>query len=397
MNTSKLKSLAAAVALSCASTGAMADMTIAEADDGTKLSMFGIIDVGVLYQDKFTAQAEDTLQIESSGMRQSVFGWKGSRPMFNGSTVFFNLEAHFDIDSGMFHNTADDLRGADADDESGNLAFRRQANLGMTGDWGTVIVGRQYGPALLAHLASEPRVFRENFSNLYAWAYTQLFNDINAANAGGRNTNNDVGIFMKNSVQYRNNIQGLDFGVLYSFGGVEGSLEDNSILALGASYPIGNVTLTGSWQQMKDQQTGNSLTDHWSVGAAYKMNDFTFRANYMDAKNETDAGVDVLDFSGLGLGVEWAWNEKNALIVAYYNNEDDTNAGGTGGSAETDSWVISNDYLIAPSTTLYSVLSVVDVDANAGVVANFATSIVANPAPVGETTTFVNVGVNYQF
>ena len=402
MNKSKykfsLKGLAAGVVLSCAATGASADMTIAEMDDGTKLMMFGIIDVGLLYQDKFTAGVEDdTLQIESSGMRQTVFGFKGVRPMFNGWNVFFNVESHWDVDSGHFHNTPDDLRPPDPDDESGRLRFRRQANLGMSGDWGTVIVGRQYGPALLAHLATEPRIFKENFSNLYAWAYSQLFTDINGPLAGGRNTNNDVGIFMKNAVQYRNNINGFDFGVLYSFGGVEGSLEDNSIWAFGASFPIGSATLTGSYEVMYDQQTGEEVVEHWGIGGAYNWGDFDFKVNYMQSDNQDHTGADILDLEGIGFGIDWRWNDMNSATIAYYINEDDINTGGTGGAAETKSFVLSNEYSIAPSTVFYSVLSIVDVDSNAGTIANFATSIVANPAPAGETTTFVNLGVNYQF
>lgn len=402
MKQSKLKSLAAAVALSVAASGASADMLTAELDDGTKLSMFGILDIGLMYQDKVTsADADSKIDLQSSGMRQSIIGWKGSRPMFNGWNVFFNLEAHFQMDTGMFQGTGDATGTPNAGDASGRLLFRRQANLGMSGDWGTVIVGRQYGPALLAHLASEPRVFRENFSQLYGWAYSQLFTNVNAAapdgTGGGRNTNNDVGIFMKDAVQYRNNWHGLDFGILYSFGGVEGAIDENNIWTMGASYPIGNFTLTGHYTTMSDQDTDEDVIENHGLGLAYNWNAWTFRFNYFDAQNQNAAGVETLDMTGLGFGAEWAWNERNTLIIAFYNNEDDVNAGGTGGDAETNSFVLSNDYAIAPSTTLYSVLSVVDVDSGMGTVANFATSIVDNPAPPGETTTYINVGVNYQF
>lgn len=416
-----VKGLAAAVMLAGAA-NASADMTIAEMDDGTKLMMFGILDTGILYQSKASTGGDSNVQMESNGMRQSVIGWKGTRPMFNGWTVFFNLEAHFNLDSGMFHTTEDDLRNnpatlpAQRDDESGRLLFRRQANLGISGDLGTIILGRQYGPALLAHLATEPRIFKENFSNLYGWAYSQLFTTIgtNTGGAGafgvaGRNTNNDVGIFMKNAIQYRNNFKGLDFGVLYSLGGVEGNIGNNNIWALGASYNVGPVTLTGSYEIFNDEQTGREVIEHWGAGAAVNLGfidvgDVNLKINYMESDNhDGQTGQEILQMSGLGLGADWAWNENNFATIAYYINQDDCNYGGglngnaCGAGAGTDSFVVSNEYTIAPKTVIYSVVSVVDVDRNAGTIANFATSIVANPAPAGETTTFVNVGVNYQF
>ena len=213
---SQVKTLTAMILLSSMANTASADILIGETDS-TKLSMYGILDIGALYQDNVTTDGSEKLGLETSGLRQTVIGFKGTRDLDNDMDAFFNLEAHFDLDTGMFHGTGD--AATDADDSSGRLLFRRQANIGLSGDWGTVIAGRQYGPALLAHLSTEPRVFKEQFSNLYSWAYSQLFTTVNGANSGGRNANNDVGIFFKNALQYRNNINGVDFGVLYSFGG----------------------------------------------------------------------------------------------------------------------------------------------------------------------------------
>jgi hypothetical protein len=68
-----------------------------------------------------------------------------------------------------------------------------------------VTVGRQYGPALLAHIGTEPRAFKEQFSNLYAWAYGQLFTTP-MRRAAIATPNNDVGIFFSNAVQYRHTV-----------------------------------------------------------------------------------------------------------------------------------------------------------------------------------------------
>lgn len=174
------------------------------------VQLFGIIDIGVLSQSN-AGNGKSNTQMATSGLRQSVWGIRGSEDLGNGLKAFFNLESHFDTNNGELHPTGD-APG------HGTILFRRQANVGLSGDWGSITMGRQYGPALLAHIGTEPRAFKEQFSNLYAWAYDQLLPTIGAVT--DRNTNNDVGIFFNNAIQYRNTLGPVTFGVLYSLGGV---------------------------------------------------------------------------------------------------------------------------------------------------------------------------------
>ena len=390
MSNKIIKTLGAAVILSSVAGTAAADIVIGETET-TKLMMYGILDVGILYQSNPSVEGEEKFAMETSGLRQTVFGFKGTRELDGSTSAFFNLEAHFDLDTGMFHGSGD--AAGEADDSSGNLLFRRQANIGLTGDWGTVIAGRQYGPALLAHLGTEPRIFKEQFSNLYSWAYTQLFSTVNdSASQAGRNTNNDVGIFFKNAVQYRNNINGLDFGVLYSFGGQEGSSKNGDVIAVGASYGAGPVTLSGSYQVMSDQDTGKDVVESWGAGAAYNIGAVDLKVNFLNTENNDSLGNELLDVDALGFGVDYKWSDKNSMTVAYYINEDKASVT----KAETKSLVISNEFMMGDSTTLYTALAYVDAD-DMGTISQYATSIVAAPAPVGEKTTLVNVGINFAF
>ncbi|MEE2764051.1 MAG: porin [Pseudomonadota bacterium] len=385
-----LTCLAAAAMLSGTASNAKAEVQIGEVAD-TQLAMYGILDGGVLYQDKVTTDGDRKIGVETSGLTPTILGFKGSRTLDNDWNAFFNLEAHFDLDTGMFHGSGD--ADTDADDGSGRVLFRRQANVGLSGDWGTAIIGRQYGPAVLAHLATEPRGFKEQFSNTYAWAYSQLFTTVNdSSGMAGRNANNDVGFFFKNAVQYRNNLAGVDFGILYSFGGQEGSTAEGDVLSIGAAYAAGPLTLSGSYQRMRDQQTAEDLVTSWATGAAYNLADWTFKLHFMNTENKDASGTEVLDVDALGFGVDWQWNLKNSATVAYYINEDDAPAA----SAKTRSLVVSNDYSLSESTILYAQMAYVDAD-DMGVVSQFATSIVANPAPVNEKTALLNVGVNYAF
>ena len=358
---------------------ARADVAIADVS-GTKISIFGIIDAGFLYQSKSDPDGDSKTSMETSGLRQSVLGFKGDRDLGNGMNAFFNLEMHFDTDNGEFHGTGD-ASG------SGRILWRRQANVGLSGDWGSVTIGRQYGPALLAHIGTEPRAFKEQFSNLYAWAYNQF-----AATAGAvgteRNTNNDVGIFFSNSIQYRNTVGPISFGVLYALGEQPDTNTDNSVWAVGAAYN-GPVTVSASYQVMKDQATGNDNVKHAGLGIAVPFGDLTFKANYLNAKNETRDGDEVSNVDGIGVGVDYRWNEKNTATVAFYRNKDDEND-----DDETNNLVVSNDYAVRPDTTIYTQLAYVD----AGDAATIKTSIVAAGVPaVGEKTLLLNVGINFAF
>ena len=345
------------------------------------VEIVGIIDAGFLYQSKSDqAGGGSKTSMETSGLRQSTLGFKGARNLGDDLKGFFNLEAHFDTNNGNFHGTGDA-------EGTGNKLFRRQANLGLSGDWGSVTLGRQYGPALLAHIGTEPRAFKEQFSNLYAWAYNQY-----AATAGGpgadRNTNNDVGIFFSNAIQYRHTVGPVNFGVLYALGGKAGSMDKNSAYALGATY-TGPVTLSASYQEVKDEATARSNVKQGGLGIAVPYGDFTFKGNYLNAKNDTHLGAAVSDVDGRSVGLDWKWNAKNSATIAYYDNEDKRNT-----NDHTLNVVLSNDYTIMPNTLLYVQMAFVD----AGSAATIKTSIVAAGIPaVGKKSTLLNVGLNFTF
>lgn len=352
---------------------------LAMADDSA-VQIFGIIDIGVLSQTHTPNGGGSQTQMATSGLRQTVIGFKGKEDLGNGLNAFFNLESHFDTNNGELHPTGD-AAGA------GTVLFRRQANVGLSGDWGSLTFGRQYGPALLAHIGTEPRAFKEQFSNLYAWAYNQL-----AATNGAtlnRNTNNDVGIFFNNAAQYRNTIGPVTFGILYSLGGVPGSVNKNSIYAVGATYN-GPVVVSGSYEQMRDQITGKTTVKHGGVGLAVPYGALTFKSNFLWAPNyDANSGEEISRVNSIGVGVDWKWHPANLATFAYYDNRDRINR-----DDGTRNIVLSNDYSLSKRTTLYQ--QVAFVDARDG--ATIKTSIVAAGVPAqGLKTTLINIGINHTF
>jgi len=380
-----LKNLAAAVVLSSVAGAASAEIVIGETET-TTLSMYGIVDIGLIYQSEVSVGGDEKFDVHSSGIGPTILGFKGTREMSGSTSAFFNLEAHFDLDTGRIHGSGEDetvTNGTDID-----VFFRRQANLGLTGDWGTLIAGRQYTPAILAHLGTEVRGFKENFSNTYAWAFSSLSNG--AFGADYKVNRNDIGFFVANSVQYRNSFDGFEYGILYGVGGQEGT-SNGDFVSLGVSYTEGPLILAASYQTASDDTTGEDVINHWSVGTAYDFGDITLKANYLAIENnDKDDGSKLLDLASTSVGIDWRWAHKNSATVAYYHNEDKL-------SGETNTLVLSNDYKMDDQTTLYAQMAYADADDTLTTLGSWGTTVATAATPIGEKTTTLNVGVNFTF
>jgi predicted porin len=72
-------------------------------------------------------------------------------------------------------------------------------------------------------------------------------------------------------------------------GGQSGSTQKNSAWALGATY-TGPVILSASYQVIKDEATANDNVRHGGLGIAVPFGDFTFKANYLNARNNHSNG-----------------------------------------------------------------------------------------------------------
>ena len=114
-----LIALAALGAFAAAGTAAAADVTL-----------YGKVDLGLHYSyDKVDGQdAVNTFNMQSGQNSGSRFGLKGTEDLGNGVKVGFILENGFNADDGTMGQ--------------GNRLFGREANLFVTGDFGTLSMGR---------------------------------------------------------------------------------------------------------------------------------------------------------------------------------------------------------------------------------------------------------------
>ncbi|WP_428420030.1 porin [Methylibium sp.] len=343
----------------------------------SNVTIYGRIDTGVEYQDKVATAGGDSSRtsLANGGILPSIWGFKGNEDLGGGLKAVFNLEGDFDGSTGGTRFGG------------GLQLFGRQANVGLSGGFGTVLLGRQYSPAILADLGTDPRGFKESFSALLPYALTQ-----NPA-TNGVTGNNFLGIFNGNMISYSNAFGPVNLGVGYGFGEVAGEFSRGSTVAVGVSY-TGPITVSGSYQKIEGLGVAAGAdqdeSKRFSLGVAIPFGAFTAKAYYAKAETDSAAGAKVSDSDFFGVGVNWAWNPQNTLTAAYYQGKD--KAPGFGG--KTKDIVVSNDYALSKRTTLYAQLVRTDADA----LANTGLSIAADRGPIaGQKTNIVGAGIKHDF
>lgn len=327
----------------------------------SSVTVYGNIDVGLLTQNNVPAGGSTTT-MANGGIAPSIWGFRGSEDLGDGLKANFNLEGHYFADTGA---------------GTGSTVFRRQSNVGLSSaNWGTLTLGNQYGPAVLAFAATDPRGLRENFSGLYSWAYNS------GALTTGNNGNNDVGVFLQNSVSYSNKLGPVGVAAAYSASETKGA-----VYSLGLTYS-GPVSLSAAYQSTNLPGTSQRMSTLYSVGAGYTMGDVTGKINYLRGVNKNAALVETSKVGVLGLGIDWKTAANNTAMVSVYSGKDTNNS-----NDKTTTFILSDEYSLSKRTTLYGQLAF----ANAKSGATLRTSVVAGGTMANVTTTLFNVGIRHSF
>jgi len=333
----------------------------------SSVTVYGTVDVGLLTQNHAPAGTSKTT-VANGGISPSIWGFRGTEDLGGGLKASFNLESHFAADTGA----------------ATPRLFRRQANVGLSSDGlGTVMLGTQYSPAILAFAATDPRGLRENFSGLYPWAYNS-----GALTAGG-NTNNDVGVFVLNAISYSNKFGPVGVAGSYSAAENTGTAATSrgAVYALGLTY-TGPVSVSAAYQSANRPNTSDRLSTLYSIGAGYTMGDFTGKLNYLRGTNKNLALVETSKVGVVGLGVDWKTATNNTVGVAAYFGKDKNNS-----ADKTTTLILSDEYALSKRTTLYGQLAF----ANAKAGATLLTTMVAGGTMADKTTSLFNVGIKHSF
>jgi predicted porin len=187
----------------------------------SSVTLYGIVDAGFVYNNNSGGQK---LYSTSAGNLQGDrWGLRGTEDLGGGLKALFVLENGFNVFTGKLNQGGDE--------------FGRQAYVGLSSQYGTVTLGRQYDSVVDYTGALE-------VGSQWGTFYGAHPGDLDNMNNSNR-TNN--------SIKYTStNYSGITFGGLYSLGGVAGQFNRNQIFSGGLGYAKGPLTLGAAYLNVKN-------------------------------------------------------------------------------------------------------------------------------------------------
>lgn len=204
------------------------------------VTIYGIVDASVNYTSKAllpgtkTGATGSKLSVDSGIVTGSRLGFKGTEDLGGGLKALFQLEMGFKVDTGA-------LDGANNGVANTNTLFRRLSVVGLSGNFGSVLLGRQTDVAY----------------QLGQWTSVGDFGGITGA--VGHTLDRFEGVRTNNSIRYDTaNYGGFSVSAIYGFGEVAGQNAAGQALGVGAQYASGPLALFAAYYQSK---LGASATD----------------------------------------------------------------------------------------------------------------------------------------
>ncbi|GLU35067.1 porin [Trinickia caryophylli] len=308
----------------------------------SSVTLYGLVDAGITYTSNVAGNSR--WQQSSGAVSQSRFGLKGSEDLGNGLKAIFTLESGFNVNSGRFGN-------------NGGM-FNRQSFVGLSSNYGTVTLGRQYDSA---------QDFLAPLSATGSWGGTQFAHVLNADNLS-----TTEGSAVNNAVKFTSaNYAGFTFGGTYGFSN-NTNFANNREYSLGAAYEFQGLRVAASYAQRNNPfattsgatdtgfavlNAGNYRARSYGAGASYafgpaqvgavwtqtRLDNFTLASGSVTLNNyEVNAKYNLTP--ALGLGVAYTYTqEKGAALL-----------GGSATRAHFNQIGAQADYSLSKRTDVYA-------------------------------------------
>ena len=288
----------------------------------------------------------DNYTVNSNASR---LGFKGSEDLGNGLKAIYQIEMQFNSDGG----TA----------QVGTAGFSAQRNtfVGLSGDWGTVVVGKHDTPAKIAFYATGNEVLGDSILDLNG-GVAGVFTEVRANNAIAYVSPSFSGFSMAAAVvpgeetvagQGANAADGLtdhySLGLMYSGFGLKagigyenlheqalgGTGDDQEMLQAGASYTFNNFSV-GAQYESDDNRGAVTGAEYeaWALTAKAKFGNNAVSAIYTTSESKNAVGATTSDTDGWGLAAEHNFSKRTKVYVAYATEDEDV------GNSDQDSFSI---------------------------------------------------------
>ena len=353
----------------------------------SSVTLYGIVDAAVTYT---TNQVGGTRTgIDAGQLATSRWGMRGTEDLGGGLKANFTLEGTLINDTGAAGlgfggNSTPPGGGPIVVSAAGSTTslFDRQATVGLSGDFGSINLGRQNilgvdsiglaDPISLAQPAINPNVA---FSALNSGALYGGY----GTNGGG------AALRQNNSIRYVTPIMsGFGGALMHGFGEQPGNSSASTYNGISGFFSDGKSGVALAYAQLKDNTNSSKLT-LWGGGAKYAVNTaLTLRATY--AQNKVDTTNRKI--AVIGLGVDYLIAPALTLTGAFYNTK---RSGDIDGKA--NQYVGLAKYALSKRTNLYTIFT----HAKAGSSAVQDTSLGLITTPGNSSANRLAVGVLHAF
>ncbi|HYD96466.1 MAG TPA: porin [Noviherbaspirillum sp.] len=308
----------------------------------TSLTLYGIVDAGVVYERG--AAAGNVTKLTGGTQSGSRLGFKGIEDLGGGLSAKFALEAGFNEDTGTLGQ--------------GGRLFGRQAWAGLGGRWGDLTFGRQHTPHFLLLDQVDP------FGTGLAGASTNLMATV---------TRTD------NTIKYSSPAwSGLSGELAYGLGEVPGDTTANRQLGASIGYAGGPLVLKVAHQRVENA-IGTDSTRNTLVGGRF---DFGMAAASLGVGlNRGTGAAESRDYM-LGVTVPVG---AGALLASWIRKDDRSAF-----NADADQWAVGYTYALSRRTNLYTSFARINNDPGAAYT-------VGNASEAGTGNRAFNFGIRHKF
>ena len=342
-----------------------------------------------------TADKGPQTKLQDGGIGASNWGLKASRDLPNGMTAGFQVQGNLNLGNGALNSTSGTYPGP-----SSSL-FNQIARITLSGNMGTLGVGRQITPLYYAMASTDSRDARYTGSILSA-----LVGINSSAGWNGTTTNAPLGaIYDDNAIVYTSpKWHDLTANLEYVVGGVADNnqaanrssatlQDDHNGLKLAAAYYIANDAYTAP-----TAATGGVLNNRfWHLGAKYDLGDWTFATSLSNGQNPSgiasggaspaSAASGTANYNITHFGVNYKISPTYRITTGYYGLQDQNT------SANSSTMLAAGlDMFLDAQTMFYFQVGQVNNQGNMNMGV-----VYGQPVASGVSTTTYMVGARYSF
>jgi predicted porin len=219
-----------------------AALALAGSAQATDVTLYGNLDAAIRHSTNIDGAGTSVTEMVSGGLTASKWGIKGTEELGNNMRAVFQLESGMRIDNGKLMQ----------ENVSGSTLFGRQAYVGVTGDFGSLTLGRQYNALNVAY----------EYQPIGGIYYSDPFF------IGGDNF--FMGYRLNNSIVYTKSFAGFAVQLDYGLGERAGSSRSGSTVGASLSYASGPFNVAGAYEQATSIDAATKATT-WTAGGGYAI------------------------------------------------------------------------------------------------------------------------------